>query len=886
MEKRRQGLGDQGQFNPPSVPAHQSLTNAPGAAGANSELAEFQEEYRLTLMNFLKRHSDEEGLLHAYELGRRAAIGQLSIVDLNEIHQETLISSEFRSQLALGKESGSLLSRAGEFLGQVLAPYEMMHRGYIETISQLRSVNDALKQQTHALHSSEQRMRMFIKHTPAAVAMLDRELRYLLVSPRWHADYRLGEKDIIGQRHYDVFPETPAPWREAYQRCLDGEVDKRDDVRFARADGSLDWVRWEIHPWYTDQGNIGGIIMFTEVITGRKQQEAKIARLSRIQMIMSSINAAIIRINAREELVQEVCRVAVEHGKFRMAWIGFAASDKVRVSAVAWQRAPDDIIKIVAGGTNEAIEESDIIDRTMKCGKPLLYNDIEKAPGLVLRQESLDLGYRSFVVLPLCESGKPVGVLCLYAGEAGFFDHEEMRLLNELADDISYALNHIVKEEQMNYLAYYDVLTNLPNRDLFSDRLQRQIEMAKHENEIIAVLLLDFERFSNINDTLGRHIGDGLLRQAGERLRKNVSSHDSLAHIGGDLFAVMLVDVRSAAEAAHTLEKLIGDCFGPAYHIDDNELYVSVKAGISLFPGDGHDHDTLYKNAEIALRKAQKDGDKYLFYRREMNASVAKRLTLENRLYKALERGEFRLYYQPKINTVTDRIVGLESLLRWEDPSAGLIMPSAFIPILEDTGMILPVGRWIMEQALADYKAWEQMGLDPPPVAVNLSVVQLRNRDFVDSLRRIGDQIPQGKHMLDLEITESILMEDIDQNIAKLRAAKDMGMKIAIDDFGTGYSSLSYLTRLPVDLLKIDRSFVIDMNQSPSGLAIVSSVISLAHSLQLDVIAEGVDDGEQAKLLKLLRCDQLQGYYCSVPLPGKQIESMLAANVASSRVMH
>jgi GGDEF domain-containing protein len=321
-----------------------------------------------------------------------------------------------------------------------------------------------------------------------------------------------------------------------------------------------------------------------------------------------------------------------------MAWIGFSASDKVRVSSVAWQRAPEEIIKIVSGGAEEAIEESDIIARTMKCGKPILYNDIEKAPGLELRQESLDLGYKSFVVLPLCESGKPVGVLCLYAGEVGFFDHEEMRLLNELADDISYALNHIVKEEQMNYLAYYDVLTNLPNRDLFSDRLQRQIEMARHEGEIIAVLLLDFERFSNINDTLGRHIGDGLLRQAGERLQSNVSSHDSLAHIGGDL------------------EKLVADCFGPAYHIDDHELYVSVKAGISLFPGDGHDHDTLYKNAEIALRKAQKDGDAYLFYRREMNASVAKRLTLENRLYKALERGEFRCYYQPKINTGRTRV--------------------------------------------------------------------------------------------------------------------------------------------------------------------------------------------------------------------------------------
>lgn len=846
------------------------------ASAAQSEYTEFQAEYQLTLMNYLKGYSDEEGLLHAYELGRRAAVGRLSIIDLNEIHQNTLLSSEFRSQIAIGKDAGRLLARAGEFLGQALAPFEMMHRGYIDTIARLRSVNDALKQQTHALHLSEERMRMFIKHTPAAVAMLDCGLRYILVSPRWLADYRLGEQDIIGLRHYDVFPEIPTEWRDMIQRCLQGEVDKRDDVPFTRADGSLDWVRWEIHPWHTDRGETGGIIMFTEVITERKNQERKIARLSRIQGIMSNINAAIVRIGDRQELVQEVCRVAVEHGKFRMAWIGFSASDRGHVSAVAWRRTPQEVIKIATGGSGEAMSGRFTMTQAMKCGKPIVYNDIEKESGTPHRDEALELGYRSYAALPLCEAGNPVGVLCLYAGEAGFFDHEEMRLLSELADDISYALSHIVKEEQMNYLAYYDVLTGLPNRDLFADRLQRQIETARHEEEIIAVLLLDFERFSNINDTLGRHIGDGLLRQASERMKAQVSSQDSLAHVSGDLFAVMLVDVKNAAEAAHKLEKLVGDCFGPAYRVDDHELYVSVKAGISLFPGDGHDHDTLYKNAEIALRKAQKSGDSYLFYRREMNATVARRLTLENRLYKAIDRGEFTLHYQPKFSTGNDRIVGLESLLRWDDPDTGLIMPSSIVPILEDTGMILPVGRWIMERALADYQGWLDKGLDPPPIAVNVSIVQLRKRDFVQWLQRISNRLPQGRAVLDLEITESILMEDIDQNIGKLRAAKEMGMKIAIDDFGTGYSSLSYLTRLPVDLLKIDRSFIIDMTQTPSGLAMVSSIISLAHSLQLDVIAEGVDNAEQAKLLKLLRCDQLQGFYCSMPLPGAQIETMLA----------
>ena len=846
-------------------------------AAPDSEYAEFENEYRLTLMEYLQGDEDEAALLHAYELGRRGATNQLSILNLSDIHQAALLSVQLHEQIPLGSSTLTLLARAAEFLGQALAPFEMMHRGYVETISRLRTLNETLQQQSQALHLSEERMRLFIKHNPAAVAMLDKELRYVLVSPRWHADYRLGERDIIGLTHYEVFPETPVAWRETYRRCLAGASDKRDDVSFTRADGSLDWVRWEIHPWYTDQGEIGGIIMFTEVITERKNQEAKIARLSRIQRITSAINAAIIRINNRQELVQEVCRVAVEQGKFKMAWVGFGKTDAVVVSAAAWQPPADSAFKSASGAATGVLAERKVIERTLRCGKPVVCNNIERDRRLTFKREVIAMGYRALVSLPLCESGQPVGVLCLYAGEVRFFDREELKLLSELADDISYALNHLVKEEQVNYLAYYDALTSLPNRDLFFDRLQRQIEAVRHEGRSLAVLLLDIERFSNINETFGRHIGDALLKRTAERLRQCVSSHDSLAHIGGDVFAIMLADIKGAADAAHVLERLIADCFKPVFDVGGYEMYVSVKVGISLFPGDGAAYDTLYKNAEIALKKAQKNGDTYLFYRREMNASVAKRLTLENRLYRALERGEFTLYYQPKIQTSTDHLVGLECLLRWQEPESGLILPSAFIPILEETGMILPVGKWIMEKAIADYKRWVAQGLAPPPIAVNVSVVQLRHRDFINSLKSIGDQIPHGTRMLDLEITESILMEDIDQNIQKLRAAKEMGMKIAIDDFGTGYSSLSYLTRLPVDLLKIDRSFVINMNQSPSGLAIVSSVISLAHSLELGVIAEGVDDEAQAKLLKLLRCDQLQGFYCSEPLPGDQIEALLAS---------
>ena len=864
MDKRQDDAGRRRTLKPQSAAERQALPFV--HADSAPRAGDFRSVYRATLLAYLDGRQEEDALLLAYDLGRRGVAEQLSILDVNEIHQEAMAAAEREMRLAPGKEAAVATAKGAEFFGQVLAPFDMMYRGYAETIAQLRQLNTALGQKSEALRRSEERLRFFVKHNPAAVAMLDRDLRYVLYSSRWLADYRLGERDLTGMSHYEVFPETPPAWRAALERCLAGATEKSEDEKFVRADGSVDYVRWEIHPWYDEQQEIGGVIIFTEVITERKNQEKKIARLTRIREIMSAINAAIVRIGERGALLREVCRILAEYGGFSMAWIGLGAPGALAVTTAGGGGKTD-------GGI---IEEPALLERTLKDGKAVVCNDIACDRRIARKEAHLQRGYRSLVVFPLRALGKPAGVLFIYAAEAWFFDRDEMKLLCEMAEDISYALDHLAKEERSNYLAYYDALTDLPNRALFFERLQRHVEAARREQQDMAVVLLDFERFSSINHSYGRHVGDAVLKEAASRLKSQVSPHDTLAHIGGDRFALLLTNL-VAADAAHLLEKLVHQCFGSAFKVNDNELYVAVKAGIAMFPGDGNEHDLLYKNAEVALRKAKRSDEAYLFYRPEMNASVAKRLTLENRLYRALEREEFALYYQPKFHAASGRMVGMESLLRWREPESGLVLPAAFIPILEETGMILQVGQWIMEKALSDHRRWTALGLAPPPVAVNVSVIQLRQRNFVKALQRIRDKMPDGAHILDLEITESTMMEDVDQNIPKLQAAKEMGMKIAMDDFGTGYSSLSYLTRLPIDLLKIDRSFVLGMNRSASGLAIVSSVISLAHSLQLQVIAEGVDDREQEKLLKLLNCDQLQGFLCSEPLPGERIEALLAA---------
>jgi len=303
---------------------------------------------------------------------------------------------------------------------------------------------------------------------------------------------------------------------------------------------------------------------------------------------------------------------------------------------------------------------------------------------------------------------------------------------------------------------------------------------------------------------------------------------------------------------------------------------VVAKAGIAVYPGDGGDADTLYRNAEAALEKAKRSGDRYLFYAPEFNARVAEKLTLENKLRRAVEHGELVLHYQPKVELKKRRISGLEALMRWNDPDTGVLVPPVkFIPILEETGLILEAGRWALGQAIADSARWKANRQKVPRIAVNVSPIQLRQKDFVATVESALRGAKDIGGILELEITESLIMQDIDANIRKLRAVRDMGVEIAVDDFGTGYSSLSYISRLPINTLKIDRAFIMNMTSNPDDLSIVSTIISLGHSLELKIVAEGVETEEQANLLRLLKCDEFQGYLFSRPVPMEQIEILL-----------
>jgi diguanylate cyclase (GGDEF)-like protein len=386
---------------------------------------------------------------------------------------------------------------------------------------------------------------------------------------------------------------------------------------------------------------------------------------------------------------------------------------------------------------------------------------------------------------------------------------------------------------------------------------------------------MDVDRFKIINDSLGRQAGDELLKQIAERIEGHAGPI-RMARISADRFAIVRSGVNSESEVARIIEQWLAECFGPPYLVSGTELRVAAKAGIALFPTDGTDANALFMNAEAALKKAKATGDRYLFHTQQMTERIGEKLALENKLRQALEKEQFVLHYQPKVDTVTRHIESVEALIRWQSPELGLVPPLDFIPLLEETGLILEVGAWALRRAVVDHRTWTERGLPAPRISVNVSAVQLRQRDFVatveEALRR--GAIPPG---IDLEITESLVMEDIEANMKKLEAVRVLGVNLAIDDFGTGYSSLGYLAKLPVHSLKIDRSFIITMLKDPAIMTLVSTIISMAHSLRLKVVAEGVDAEEQAKALDRFGCDQLQGYLFSKPLPFDGMTALLGS---------
>ncbi len=430
-------------------------------------------------------------------------------------------------------------------------------------------------------------------------------------------------------------------------------------------------------------------------------------------------------------------------------------------------------------------------------------------------------------------------------------------------------------ESKLDHLAHHDSLTGLPNRLLLHARIEHSLERARRNGTRLAVLFLDLDHFKNINDTLGHPVGDLLLQETARRLAACVREEDTVARLGGDEFTLLLEDLQDAHFAGEAAQRILA-ALAEKFVLQGHEVFVTCSIGISLFPGDGADVTTLLKNADSALYRAKEQGrDNYQFYTQELTARALERLALEASLRHAVPRGELRLHYQPQVDLYSGRVVGMEALLRWQHPQRGLVPPAEFIPLAEESGLILPIGEWVLRTACARLKAWIDAGLPKIRVAVNLSSRQFNQKNLFDTVAGVLRDTGLDPHCLELELTESLIMRDPEAAIATLARLRSLGVYFSIDDFGTGYSSLSYLKRFPIDRIKIDQSFVRNITTAPEDAAVSQAIISLSHSLNLKTVAEGVETAEQREFLRSRQCDEVQGFHFSRPLPEEEMEQLL-----------
>jgi diguanylate cyclase (GGDEF)-like protein len=609
--------------------------------------------------------------------------------------------------------------------------------------------------------------------------------------------------------------------------------------------------------------------------------ERQVARLTGVLQMLSGINAALVRIQNRDELLNETCRLAHRVGGYAIAMVALINPTTRMARPIGWAGwnffpEPDQEFPVA---DHEAGDTS-LMGRVIRTGQPALCEDVNQSPFVIDGKEKLiGAGVRSLACLPLRIDGTPIGSFLCGTTTTGVIGPEELLLLEEVAANLSFALQYLDKQDAVRFLSYFEPLTGLAKRALFCERLSRLLTRGTQSLPRLAVAVFDIEHLSVINDSFGRHTGDRLLQCVADRLKGQYPDTEQLAHLGGGTFVSMRALPERAENENRTLHRDFTRLFDRPFSVDGHEIVAKIKTGLACYPEDGREPNELVQNAEAALKEAKTSGEQYLHHRIDMNSGLARRVGMEHRLRTALDYEEFVLHYQPKITLSTGKISSVEALLRWQDPEGELIAPGIFLPLLESAGLMAATGSWVLRQAAADCRHWRRMGLPPVRIAVNISPPELRRRNTArEILECIGDLTGDSDWGIDVEVTEGALAGDSLACVHELRLLRAAGMRIAIDDFGTGFSSLGRLSELPIDTLKIDRTFTSRLPADRKGCTLVSTIIGLAHAFDMTTVAEGVET--QAQLDYLIRegCDESQGFLHSRPVPKAEFERLLSAS--------
>jgi diguanylate cyclase (GGDEF)-like protein/PAS domain S-box-containing protein len=645
-------------------------------------------------------------------------------------------------------------------------------------------------------------------------------------------------------------------------------------TEYRRKDGSTFPVESRRSLLDTPHGRV--LVVNSRDLSERMSAEKRRAAQARYQKKISRLGQAALSKRDPAELVAKAVQSVLEGlGGGAVAYLERGSGEREvvlrRVAGLASTSTDSAVARIDAGGPLAPLldaSEAVVLNGPWKEGLPLPFEWLRR--------------YGALAAVPVPADGGPRGVVCAFAEAPGTFGPEETRFLTAAASMVSAALHRLDSEARLAYLAQFDPLTGLPNRTLLSDRFSLMIVQARRRGVSLGVLFIDLDDFKLVNDTQGHAAGDELLQEAAKRLQSALRDGDTVARISGDEFAVILSDLARPDDAALVAQKIIDRLAAPAI-IQGQEVVVTASIGIATFPADGDNAETLLGAADAAMYRAKQSGrNAFQFFTAEINQRTRARAQMGLELRRALERREFSLHYQAKIDLTNGLPCGAEALLRWNHPERGRVAPVEFIPVLEETGLIVPVGEWVLKRACEDLKTWQTLGAPAMPVAVNLSARQFRQHDLEERIRAIVSAAGIDPSLIELEITESQLMHDPDHAIQVLRALGAAGVRIAIDDFGTGYSSLAYLTRFPLASLKIDRSFVADVLSDEADATIVRTIVDMAHTLGFTVIAEGVELDSQATFLRGLGCEQAQGFLFARPMPAEEFSALIAARLGAA----